>query len=65
MDPLPIRPVPASLFRSRAGRLHLRNRCTGGATPSTVRVVHLNQAQFEEAVHDNHVCRCVDPYRKV
>jgi hypothetical protein len=59
-----IRVAPAQLFRSRAGRLHLHNRCSGGASPPTVRAVKMNQAAFEQAVREGKVCRCVNAYKE-
>lgn len=58
-----IRPVPDRLFRTDAGRLHLTNRCSGGAAPNRVRAVRLSQRKFEEAVRADRVCRCVRPWR--
>jgi hypothetical protein len=47
-----------------AGRLHHRNRCTGGATPSTTRVVHLTDEEFDQYVAADKVCKCVPREKK-
>jgi hypothetical protein len=59
-----VRRVPAKLYRTPSGRLHLYNRCSGGASPATARVVVLSQTVFEKEVFEGRACRCVNAYKR-
>lgn len=48
------------LWRSPAGRIHLRQRCSGNGRPKDTVKVLLTEAQFAAYRDTGNVCRCAE-----